>query len=96
MQAPLGHKFVQIFYETIVVTAFQNVDHFVDNDVFEANFWLLRQFQIERYALGAGIATAPLCFHLSDLPARHFDTQCLLPFSYQWGDQRPELLSIPM
>ena len=40
---PLGHKAIHVFLEAIIVVPLQQVNHFMDQDVFQAFPWLLRE-----------------------------------------------------
>lgn len=56
VQTRLRHK-------TGIVTAFEQMDQFVDDDVFQAFRRFFCEFQIQPNAGSAGIATAPKGFH---------------------------------
>lgn len=60
--SPLRHKFIHERLETVIVTPFEQVDHFVDENVFQALRRLLREFEVETDAAGFGVAGAPIWF----------------------------------
>ena len=64
MRPPLRQVFVHDGYEAIVVTAFDQMREFVDNDVFEALDRFLGQFSVEADTPCAGVAASPFGFHL--------------------------------
>jgi hypothetical protein len=50
--SPVGEIFIHQGFEIVVVVLFQEVQQFMDDDVLQAVFWLLCQFQIDPDALG--------------------------------------------
>ena len=68
----------------------------MDNDVFEAVFGFLRQFQVDPDMALLDIASAPFGFHLLDAPVVHLDTEDLFPFLYQRRDDASEVCPIPV
>ena len=46
-EAPLGHHLVHQISESIIVVSFKKVDHLVNQDVFQAGYRLLDQFQVQ-------------------------------------------------
>ena len=93
--SPLGQVLIQDREEPVVVVSFQQVGHFVDDDVFEAFRWLLGEFQIEPDASGRGIAGAPFGFHAFDAPVGDLDAQDRLPLLDQGRYQGLQSLAIP-
>lgn len=52
--------------EAVIATTFEQVDHFMDEDVFQALRRFLRQFQIQPDTAGLNVAGPPLRLHPSD------------------------------
>ena len=65
---PEGHEAVHVGDEAVVVMSLEQVDHFVDDDVFEAVGGFFDEFEVEPDAAGSDVAGAPFCFHLFDAP----------------------------
>lgn len=68
----------------------------MDDDVFQAVFWLLCQFQIDPDALGKDVAGAPFGFHLFDRPLVDLYSDDVLPFLNQGLNSGFEPGAIPL
>src|SRR5664279_129564 len=86
-QSPLGQVLVHQRSETIIVVPLQEMDHFVDGDVFQTADRLLGQLQIEPDSAGIHVAASPLGFHLLDSPVVDAYAQSRLPFLQERRDQ---------
>lgn len=42
---------------------FEDVDHLVDDDVFQAGLWFLGELGVQPDGSGFAVAAAPSCFH---------------------------------
>jgi hypothetical protein len=63
IEPPKRHEPVHQGYETGVVGRFQQMNHLMHDDVFQAFRRLLRKLGIKPDAFGAWTTTAPLRFH---------------------------------
>ena len=72
--SPLGHEVVHTFYEQMVMRRFEQVGHFVHQDVFQALPWFLGQLGVQSDRSRCVIATAPLGLHGLNENAFHLDT----------------------
>jgi len=72
--------------EAAVVDGLEQVNHFLDDDVFQAFKGFLGEFGIDADACCFRIASAPSGFHALDKESVHADAQEGLPF----GDQRQD------
>ena len=81
--SPVGEIFIHQGFEIVVVVLLQEVQQFMDDDVFQAIFRFLSQFQIDPDALGEDIASAPFGFHLFDRPLGDLYSDDVLPFLNQ-------------
>jgi hypothetical protein len=93
---PAGHEEVHQGDEAGVVSGFDQVRHFVDDDVFEAFARFLGQVRIEPDGGGAGGAATPFGFHLLNEEALHVHGHERLPFRDQRGDRLFQLSAIPL
>jgi hypothetical protein len=84
MESPRGHELVHQGNEAGVVSGFQQVPHFVYDDVFEALPRFAGEIGIEPDAGGGAAAASPFRLHSPDKVAFHTDTHERLPF----GDYR--------
>ena len=81
-KSPLGHEEIHQCDEAAVVSRFQQVSHFMDDDVFEAFPWFLGQIGIEPDARGTTAAT-PFRFHPLHKEPLHLHAHERLPFRNQ-------------
>src|SRR5450759_2374443 len=95
MELPLREVSVHQRHETLVVMPRDQMNEFVDDDVFEALHRLLGEFKVQPDAVGLGIASAPSRFHFLDAPLSDHNTQDRLPFLDERWNQFFELLAIP-
>lgn len=63
---PVGEMQVHQASEAGVVGGFLDVDHFVDDEIFQALGRFLGEVSVEPDCAGGVVATAPLCFHAAD------------------------------
>ena len=63
--------FVHQFNETSVMGALQEMRHFVHDDVLQARWVFLGQFDVEPETRRIGIARPPFSFHPSNGPVAH-------------------------
>ena len=68
----------------LTVLWFQEMRHFVDNDIFQQVFWLFHQFGIEPDTACLVIAASPFGFHSLEKIVRDGDPKFFLPFVDQW------------
>jgi hypothetical protein len=94
--SPVGKVFIHQGFEIVVVVLFQEVQQLVDDDVFQAIFRFLSQFQIDPDALGEDIASAPFGFHLFDRPLGDLYSDYVLPFDDQGLDSGFQPGPIPL
>ena len=78
------------------MSRFEQVSQLVDQDVFEALWWLLRQIRVQADVAGDGIATTPFGLHSLDknLVRRYSDDR--LPFAQEARESLPQLPAIPV
>jgi len=77
------------------MVAFEEVGHFVDDDVLQALGRFFSQFQVEPDAPGRDVAGAPAGAHPPDAPSGHADTHDGLPFGDQRRDDFLQQVAIP-
>jgi hypothetical protein len=65
--------------EAIIMGWFKQVDHFMDDDVFEKILWFLYEFGVEANVAGAVVAASPLGFHSLQVITGNFYPQLCLP-----------------
>lgn len=94
--SPVGEESIHQGFEIVVVVLFQEMQQFVDDDVFKAVFRLLCQFQVDPDALGEDIASAPFGFHLFDRPLGDLYSDYVLPFDDQGLDSGFQPGPIPL
>lgn len=70
VKLPLGHKLTDVSQEAIVVVPFQQMDHFVNDNIFKTIGWLFGKFQID-----------PNAFLFTMLQVPHLVFICLTPQS---------------
>jgi len=75
--------------EAVGMMALNEMDQFVDDDVFEALHRFLGQFEVQPDATGDWIAGAPPSFHFPDTPSCDLNTQRYLPFLQKRRNQFP-------
>jgi hypothetical protein len=74
MQTPLWQVFVHDRDEAIVMMPLDEMDEFVHNDIFEALYRLLSEFEIQPNATGIGATGSPFGFHFLDAPVSELNT----------------------
>lgn len=79
--SPVGEVSIHQGFETVVVVLFQEMQQFMDDDIFQAVLWLLCQFQVDPDALSKDVAGAPFGFHLFDRPLVDLYSDDILPFA---------------
>ena len=94
--SPVGEVFIHQSFKVVVVVLFQEVQQFVDDDIFQAIFRFFGQLQVYPDAFGIDIAGAPFGFHLFDRPLVDLNTDYLLPFDDQGLDSGFEPGPIPL
>ena len=92
---PVGNELFEYGHEATVVGGFEEVNHFVDEDVFEAFAGFFREVSVEADGPGFGGATSPFCFHALDEKAIDFDAYKGLPFGEERWHGLFELVPIP-
>src|SRR5438128_2333430 len=95
MQPPLRQVFVHNRDESVIMMPLDEMHEFVDDDIFEALYWLFGEFKVQPDATGVSVACAPLGFHSFDAVRGYLKAQGRLPFVQKWRDQFPQLLAIP-
>lgn len=94
--SPVGKVFIHQGFEIVVVVLFQEVQQFMDDDVFQAIFRFLCQFQVDPDALGRDVAGALFGFHLFDRPLVDLYSDDVLPFLNQGLNSGFESGPIPL
>ena len=74
--------------------ALKVMGHFMDDDVLQAVWILLGEFDVEPDMASLAVARTPLRFHAADAPLRHFEIKLLLPFRDEVGQRLAQLLPI--
>jgi len=71
---PLRNEAIHQGDEAGVVSRFQHVNHLVDDDVFEAFAWFLREIGVQSDATCTGVAASPFRLHFlhKDASSFHF------------------------
>ena len=92
---PLGHELIHQGHEARVVRRFEQVDHLVNDDVFEAFPRLPGEVGIQSDRARTVIAATPFRLHSLDEEPTHPDPYQPLPFFNQWKNRLPELLTMP-
>ena len=95
-EGPLGHELGHVGVEAGVVVSFEQVNHFMHDDVFEAVGRFFDEFEVEPDALLFDVAGAPFRFHVFDSPVGDFDADDGFPFLDEGWDDGFELLAIPL
>jgi len=80
---PLRHELIHQSHEAAIVSSFEEMDHFMNHDIFQTFTWLLGQFRIETDAFGVTVATSPLGLHALYEEPLHLHTHDRLPFRDQ-------------
>src|SRR3990167_9494787 len=93
--SPLRYKPVHERFEARIVPGFQQVEHLVHDDVFDALGWLPGQIRVEPDVFGDEVATSPPCFHPLHKEPLHLHPYERLPFGNQGRYGFFDLLSIP-
>lgn len=70
-----GEGFVHEGDEAGVVVTFQEVGHFVDEEVLEAGGGLFGEFEVKPDAAGLDVAGSPFGLHALDRPVVHGDAE---------------------
>lgn len=81
--APLLHDSIHQRDEAGVVCRLQEVNHLVDDDVFEALGWLFCEIGVEADAVCIGVAAPPFRLHPLHKDALHLHTHYRLPLRQQ-------------
>lgn len=76
---PIGHVLAHELLEAIVVRWFQDMDHLVHDDVFEALRRLAGQVGVQADRPGSVVAASPAGFHAADVEAGDFHADLGLP-----------------
>ena len=84
MRLPLRHELIHQRHEALVVRGFEQVNHLVNHDVFEAFPRLPCEIGIQSDRTRAVIATSPLGLHSLDEDPPHLYPHQSLPFYDQW------------
>src|SRR5271165_169929 len=92
---PVGHKAIHDCDKLVAVGRFKQMNHLVQNDIFETLFGLLREFGIETYATGKRVAATPLSFHVLHVELPHGDVEPWFPRGNQRRNRSLEELAIP-
>ena len=92
---PLWHEAVHQSDEPGVVGGLQQVNQFVDNDVFEALAGFLGEIGVEADGVGLRIAASPLGLHPPHEDPADFNTHQRFPLGNHRRDRCLELLAIP-
>ena len=79
VRSPVRHPSVQNTPESPIVRRFDQVRHFVDDDVFKTVHGPLCQFQVEPDSPGPEVTTPPTGLHLPDAPLRYRNAHYRLP-----------------
>ena len=92
---PGGKMVIHEGVEALVVAGFEQVNHFVDDDVFETGWWFLGKFGVEADGVGGWGAATPFGFHVAHTEASDGDAQTRLPCGYEGRDGLFEQITIP-
>ena len=95
-RTPVREEAIHQRFEAGVVAALEEVDHFMDDDIFEAFKWIPDQFEVEPDSTSADVARAPAGPHPLELPLGDVDVHCRFPFRDDRRNQRPQLALIPV
>lgn len=91
----MGEKLIHQGLKPRVVMAFQQVDQFVDEDVFQALRGLFGEFGVEEEGAGGGVATTPFGFHVAEEDAGGVDAEGGFPFGEERRESGVELGAVP-
>jgi hypothetical protein len=94
--SPAGHKVVHQSDEAAVVGGFQQMNHFVSDDLFEAFPGLFCEVGVEPDGGGTVAAAAPFRFHLVHEKALDFHSHGRVPLRDQPGSGGFELAPVPL
>ena len=72
--------------EPLIVMRLDEVNEFVNDEIFEALHRLFRQFEVQPDAASRYVARAPLSLHLFDAPSSDLNVQACLPFRDKRGN----------
>lgn len=92
---PGGEVVVHEGVEALVVAGFEEVDEFVDEDVFETGGGLFGEFGVEADGAAGGGATAPAGFHMADGDVGDLNAEDGFPFGDEGGQGVFDLVPIP-
>jgi hypothetical protein len=72
VQLPLGQEFVHQLLESVCVMTFEEMDHFMNHDIFQTGRRFLGKFEIEPNTPGIHVACTPTGLHLPYAPVGDF------------------------
>src|SRR5262249_32263453 len=93
--APLWHEAIHKRDESTAVCRLLNVDHLVDDDIFEALASFFREIGVQSYVAFARITASPFRFHPLHKDALHLSRDEWLPLRNKTGNGSFYLFSIP-
>ena len=91
---PLRHETVHQADESVPVMGIDKMNHFVEDDVFEAALGLLCQFGIETNRTRCRVRCAPFGFHVPHIKPLDRDADHAFPTAYQGRSLLPNLVPI--
>src|ERR1700693_3054154 len=68
---PMRHESIHQYNELRAMSRFKNVNHLMDNDIFEAFAWFLREICVQPDAASVRVAAPPFRLHLLYKDALH-------------------------
>ena len=92
---PIGQKTIHQGHKTLIVSGFEQVSHFVNDDVLQALARLLGEFSVEADSARLAGAAAPFRFHPLNEEPIDFDMHERLPFRDKDGGSCLELSPVP-
>ena len=95
VHAPLRHVPIHQIPKPLIVTAFDEVHHFVHKDVLEARRLLLHQFKIQPDSAGLLVARPPAGLHPLDADLSDSHSGPGFPFCEQRGQAGAKLSAVP-
>lgn len=78
---PFGQELIHKLFETIVMGAFKQMCHFVNDNIFQALLWFSGKFRADANGSGSWVAATPAGFHLSNEEGIDVNPQQGFPFA---------------
>jgi hypothetical protein len=96
MLPPLWDKHVHEVDKSVAVMTLNEVNHLMDDDIFEAMLWFSRELRVDANSAGARIAAPPLGLHLLHVKPVNHHAQYRCPSRKKGRYRRFDLFTIKL